>query len=74
VCIIAGANIKKQLHLPLTSSDAIQHQQQQLLQHATSRMFPRVFGNKRLEGILARLDDERINLQFINNKIYGIYF
>ena len=31
------------------------------------RLFPRVFGNKRLEGILARLDDEKIDLNLLNN-------
>ena len=31
-----------------------------------NRLFPRVFGNKRLEGILARLDDEKIDINFIN--------
>ena len=75
VCVIAGANIKKQpqLHLPiapLMSSEVVQ-QQHHTLQHSTSRMFPRVFGNKRLEGILARLDDERINVQLINNMDEG---
>jgi hypothetical protein len=31
------------------------------------RLFPRVFGNKRLEGILARLDDEKIDLNLLNS-------
>jgi hypothetical protein len=33
----------------------------------SARIFPRVFGNKRLEGILSRLDDDRIDINYINN-------
>lgn len=35
------------------------------------RIFPRVFGNKRLEGILARLDDDKIDINLINNMDEG---
>ena len=31
------------------------------------RLFPRVFGNKRLEGILTRLDDERIDINLMTS-------
>jgi hypothetical protein len=67
--------MKKHVVIPTTIQTSEQQQadvtvvQQQ--QQATSRFFPRVFGNKRLEGILALLDDERINLQFINNMDEG---
>jgi hypothetical protein len=39
---------------------------------SNGRIFPRVFGNKRLEGILARLDDDKIDYNhFINNMDEG---
>ncbi|UJR23291.1 hypothetical protein I4U23_026307 [Adineta vaga] len=34
---------------------------------ATSRLFPKIFGNKKLESILARLDDPHINPQLVEN-------
>lgn len=35
------------------------------------RVFPRVFGNKRLEGILARLDDDKIDALLVANMDEG---
>ncbi|RNA34288.1 sacsin [Brachionus plicatilis] len=51
VCLIAGCKFTDS-HLALVCEQ---------------RVFPRVFGNKRLEGILTRLDDERIDLNLMSS-------
>lgn len=83
ICTIAGCNINKRLvgGGDSASSSAtlltIQNHQTAATPTTTNglspnsnpsgRMFPRVFGNKRLEGILARLDDDKIDLNLLNN-------
>lgn len=72
VCVIAGATIKKQVTLNNNSESLSLDTNIQSIQSSTmSRIFPRVFGNKRLEGILSRLDDDRIDMRFINQMEEG---
>jgi hypothetical protein len=68
ICIIAGAMNCKQ-PAPLTTGAPVQtqaHVSTTLTGQTHLRIFPRVFGNKRLENILSRLDDERIDIKYIN--------
>jgi hypothetical protein len=78
ICIIAGCLMNKKLSnqengvsLNGVQPQIIQQQQQQNNQSSSSfsngRIFPRVFGNKRLEGILARLDDDKIDPNLVNS-------
>lgn len=73
ICILARANVSKKNGLvqagvdQTTTSSSVSLSGPSLASPAnSSRLFPRVFGNKRLEGILARLDDEKIDINFIN--------
>ncbi len=73
ICIIAGAINSKKLSTATTAAPSTPqaHSVAPSAAHAvnggsTLRIFPRVFGNKRLENILSRLDDERIDIKYIN--------
>lgn len=78
ICVIAGATINtKNGHqidqasllsiqpVSITNLSAVSPSSLVITQN--TRTFPRVFGNKQLEGILARLDDEKIDLNVLNN-------
>ena len=83
ICVIAGVTMNKKLadlngsavvndHVPLltipngTNGNGINHFGSPN-SVSNQRIFPRVFGNKRLEGILARLDDDKIDMNLVNN-------
>jgi hypothetical protein len=72
ICAIAGANINnKSVPNGLSNASSMQNLANAPLisssVNSLTRIFPRVFGNKRLEGILARLDDDRIDINLMNN-------
>lgn len=69
ICIIAGCTMNKKLinQEPLLTLQSPQHSPNGHLATNGNRLFPRVFGNKRLEGILARLDDDKIDINLLNN-------
>ncbi len=65
ICIIAGCTMNKKLLNQEASPTVVNSLT--LTNNQNGRVFPRVFGNKRLEGILARLDDDKIDLNLVNN-------
>lgn len=78
ICLVAGCPVKKS---PGAADDKLPVAPNSV-RSATSateissniapvRIFPRVFGNKRLEGILARLDDDKINANLVANMDEG---
>lgn len=80
ICIIAGCTMNKKLTnqeaSPVNYQTLLAVQNSQMASNSASnspnsigsgRIFPRVFGNKRLEGILARLDDDKIDINLVNN-------
>jgi len=77
ICIIAGCSMNRKLSNQENGIlNGVQQQtnpvQHQLNNHnnnslSNGRIFPRVFGNKRLEGILARLDDDKIDANLVNS-------
>jgi len=67
ICIIAGCTMNKKLLNQEPGPAAVVSNSLALASSQNGRVFPRVFGNKRLEGILARLDDEKIDVNLVNN-------
>ncbi|CAF1133714.1 unnamed protein product, partial [Didymodactylos carnosus] len=55
---------QQQHSTPPPASMPVSDQQQS---NSSSRLFPKLFGNKKLESILARLDDPHINPQLVEN-------
>ncbi|CAM2704787.1 unnamed protein product [Rotaria socialis] len=76
VCLKAGVKVRKSptstttastpMPVPTPSTES-QTATTSLSANAPSRVFPKIFGNKKLESILARLDDPHINPQLVEN-------
>lgn len=70
VCLKAGVKVQKNPIAPATVSPAAPSNTPMTntsspTNNNSSRLFPRIFGNKKLESILARLDDPHINPQLV---------
>ncbi|CAF3697917.1 unnamed protein product, partial [Adineta steineri] len=62
--VTATATVSSTPPIPLIESPTVSTN---LPTNSTSRLFPKIFGNKKLESILARLDDPHINPQLVEN-------
>jgi hypothetical protein len=78
ICLVAGCPVKKspgtvddKLPVAPNSVRSVPSATEISSNASAVRIFPRVFGNKRLEGILARLDDDKINANLIANMDEG---
>lgn len=71
ICIIAGASVNSQQSANSQNATSPTLSSANTASFLSSRVFPRDFGNKRLEGILARLDDDKIDIIYINNMDEG---
>lgn len=76
ICVIAGCPVRRQngvnstqdgLPPPVITNGGVKNAADLMPSNGSARIFPRVFGNKRLEGILARLDDDKIDAALVMN-------